>query len=282
MSTASLIVGAKVAYDGEVWSVVDLTGSRATIARAGGRSRSVAITRLLSAPNRLLVDDVPAGAGVGQVFSSLDETERAQLNDRLAHVRELLTGYRSGDPAAPLPGEPRPAYEPARPRMDRYAAKAEELGVGRSTLRRWVAAYQEQDAAGLLDLRHHRQSDPLRHVDQRWLDMLASVLAEHTGASRPPRHLLLERVAARVEELHGPGVVPIPKEWKARAALAATTKGTNAVVGATKMKRSIAGRPPTPYGRLQATRPGEYLILDTNSLDVFAWSPSPCGGCRSS
>lgn len=273
MSTATLIVGAKVAYDGEVWSVVDLTGSRATIARAGGRSRSVAITRLLSAPNRLLVEDVPAGAGVGQVFSSLDETERVQLNDRLAHVRELLTGYRSGDVTAPLPGEPRPGYDPARPRMERYAAKAEELGVGRSTLRRWVAAYQEQDAAGLLDLRHHRHSDPLRHVDQRWLDMLASVLAEHTGASRPPRHLLLERVAARVEELHGPGVVPIPKEWKARAALAATTKGTNAVAGSTKMKRSIAGRPPTPYGRLQATRPGEYLILDTNSLDVFAMEP---------
>ncbi len=233
----------------------------------------MAITRLLSAPNRLLVEGVPAGAGVGQVFSSLEETERAELNDRLAHVRELLTGYRSGDAAVPLPGEPRPAYDSARPRMQRYAAKAGELGVGRSTLRRWVAAYQEQDAAGLLDLRHHRRADPLRHVDQRWLDMLASVLAEHTGASRPPRHLLLERVSARIEELHGPGVVPIPKEWKARAALAATTKGTNAVADSTKMKRSIAGRPPTPYGRLQATRPGEYLILDTNSLDVFAMEP---------
>lgn len=274
MSTATLVVGAKVAYDGEVWSVVDLAGSRATIARAGGRSRSVAITTLLSAPNRLVVEDEPAAAaGVGQVFSSLEETERAQLNDRLAHVRELLTGYRSGEPAAPLPGEPRPAYDTARPRMERYAAKSEELGVGLSTLRRWVAAYQEQDAAGLLDLRRHRRADPLRHVDPRWLDMLASVLAEHTGASRPPRHLLLERVAARVEELHGPGVVPVPKEWKGRAALAATTKGTNAVAGSTKMKRSIAGRPPTPYGRLQATRPGEYLILDTNSLDVFAMEP---------
>ncbi len=238
--------------------------------RAGGRSRSVAITRLLSAPNRLLVEEEPAAAGVGHVFSSLGETERAQLNDRLAHVRELLTGYRSGDPAALLPGEPRPAFAPARPRMERYEAKAEELGVGLSTLRRWVAAYKEQDVAGLLDLRHHRRADPLRHVDQRWLDMLGSVLAEHTTVSRPPRHLLLERVAARVEALHGPGVVPIPKEWKARAVLAEVTKGTNAVVGATKMKRSIAGRPPTPYGRLQATRPGEYLILDTNSLDVFA------------
>ncbi|MEA2826103.1 MAG: hypothetical protein QOG43_542 [Actinomycetota bacterium] len=273
MSTATLAVGAKVSYDGQVWSVVDLGGSRATIATAGGRSRSVAIARLLSAPNRLLGEEMPAVAGVGQAFSSLTETERAQLTERLAQVRELLTGYRSGDDTDALPGEPRPAYDPTRALMDRYASKAEELGVGRSTLRRWVAAYKEQDVAGLLDLRHHRSADPLRHVDQRWLDMLAAVVAEHTGASRPPRHLLLERVAARVDELHGAGVVPIPKEWKARAVLAASTKGTNALTGATKAKRSIAGRPPTPYGRLQATRPGEYLILDTNSLDVFAMEP---------
>ena len=84
MSTATLAVGAKVSYDGQVWSVVDLGGSRATIATAGGRSRSVAIARLLSAPNRLLGEEVPAVAGVGQAFSSLTETERAQLTERLA------------------------------------------------------------------------------------------------------------------------------------------------------------------------------------------------------
>lgn len=273
MSTVTLAVGAKVAYDGELWTVVDLAASRATVETLSGRSCSVAITRLLSAPNRVVTDEMPAAAGVGQLFSSLSETEQAKLRERLAHVRELLTGYRSGDSADALTVEPRPAYEPARPRMERYAAKAAELGIGISTLRRWVAAYNEQDVAGLLDLRHHRKADPFRRVDQRWLDMLASVLAEHTAASRPPRHLLLERVAARVEELHGAGVVPIPKEWKAREALAATTKGTNALAGATKAKRSIAGRPPTPYGRLQATRPGEYLVLDTNSLDVFAMEP---------
>ena len=47
-------------------------------------------------------------------------------------------------------------------------------------------------------------------------------------------------------------------------------RGTNALVGATKAKRSIANRPCAPYGRLTATRPGEYLLLDTTRLDVFA------------
>ena len=126
-----------------------------------------------------------------------------------------------------MPSRASPALPttPPEPSWTATASKAEELGVGRSTLRRWVAAYKEQDVAGLLDLRHRRSADPLRHVDQRWLDMLAAVLAEHTGASRPPRHLLLERVAARVDELHGAGVVPIPKEWKARAVLAEQHQG---------------------------------------------------------
>ena len=50
------------------------------------------------------------------------------------------------------------------------------------------------------------------------------------------------------------------------------SKGTSAF-GGTKAKREIAGRPATPYGRLRAMRPGEYLLLDTTRLDVFAMDP---------
>ena len=45
---------------------------------------------------------------------------------------------------------------------------------------------------------------------------------------------------------------------------------------ARKGKRSIANRPPGAYGRLRATRPGEYVVLDTNRLDVFAMEPVTC------
>lgn len=47
MSTVTLAVGAKVAYDGGLWIAADLAGSRATIETLSGRSCSVAITRLL-------------------------------------------------------------------------------------------------------------------------------------------------------------------------------------------------------------------------------------------
>ena len=68
-------------------------------------------------------------------------------------------------------------------------------------------------------------------------------------------------------------MVPVPGEKKARAVLAELTRGSNAFVGATKQKRSIAARPTGVYGRLRPMRPGEYLLLDTTPLDVFAMEP---------
>lgn len=50
------------------------------------------------------------------------------------------------------------------------------------------------------------------------------------------------------------------------------SKGRHAF-GSGKARRSVANRPGGPYGRLRATRPGEYVVLDTTPLDVFAMEP---------
>ena len=103
--------------------------------------------------------------------------------------------------------------------------------------------------------------------------MCRLVLAEHTEASRPTRELMLRRVSARLAAEHGEGTVPEPGRGRARAVLAELTRGTNAFTGSTKGKRSIAARPQGVYGRLRPTRPGEFLLLDTTPLDVFAMEP---------
>ena len=41
----------------------------------------------------------------------------------------------------------------------------------------------------------------------------------------------------------------------------------------TKRNRDIAERPGGVYGKLRPTRPGEYLLMDTTRLDVFALDP---------
>jgi hypothetical protein len=67
-------------------------------------------------------------------------------------------------------------------------------------------------------------------------------------------------------------ICAVPKPTRARAVLREITKGTSAF-GGTKAKREIASRPAAPYGRLRAMRPGEFLLLDTTRLDVFAMDP---------
>lgn len=273
MNVACLAVGSRVAHDGDEWSVVALTGSHVTLEdRRTKRTRAVEITQLSALPNCLLdVPPVPPTPSIGPLLANLGESELHEVGERAAHVRELLTGYRSGSAQDALTHEPRDPYRPGRGKMDRYRAKAGELAVGLATVRRWVAAYEIAGEAGLVDARHHRPSDPLRGIDTRWLDELSRVLDEHIGASRPTRELLLDRVNARVTEQHGSAAVP--KRWKAKRALTEVSRGTNALGGSTKGKRSIANRPPAPYGRLNAARPGEYLMLDTTPLDVFAMDP---------
>jgi putative transposase len=74
---------------------------------------------------------------------------------------------------------------------------------------------------------------------------------------------------------HGQGVVSQPSAATAYRRLAELTEGTNAVTGSAKGRRSIAGRLGA-YGRLRAMRPGEYAILDTQELNVFAMEPVTC------
>jgi hypothetical protein len=41
----------------------------------------------------------------------------------------------------------------------------------------------------------------------------------------------------------------------------------------TKRNRDIADRPQDVYGKLLPARPGEYLLMDSTVLDVFALDP---------
>ena len=212
---------------------------------------------------------------MGSVLDDLTDAERKQLSERLGHVREVLTGYRSGSADLAGPGEPRPELRPVAPAdgsLPRRRPRSSALAS--RTLERWVAAVREAGPVGLRrPSESARPADPFAGVDERWLAICRTVLDEHTDASRPTKQLLLDRVAARLDAEFGPGMVSAPGSKKARAVLAELTRGTNAFVGATKQKRSIAGRPHGAYGRLRATRPGEYLLLDTTPLDVFAMEP---------
>lgn len=272
--TTMVGIGTRLRHDGDWFTVVGIDDGRLRLRSDVNRRIVLAHTAtLLADPATIVDDDNREPAAAGPILDGLDSTRQALLDERLGHVRELMSGYRSGSADAPAEGEPRAGYDPALPLNDRYAHKATELGVSVRTLERWVAAARRDGPLGMLDRRGLRTIAPLRGIDERWLAMCQIVLAEHTDAARPTKKLLLARVSARLVAEHGAAVVPEPGRNRASCVLDELTRGTNAFAGSTKGKRSIANRPRGTYGRLRATRPGEYLLLDTTPLDVFAMEP---------
>ena len=133
-------------YDGQLWEVAELhpsvTGAEVVLRAHGRHSEVVRISlREVLEGKRARIygeglgpnaDDPVDPADV--VLSAMTEAEREAIQRRAAHIREVLTGYRSGAAEFARPGEPQCSYEPSKPLTARYAAKARRRRSGR---RRW-------------------------------------------------------------------------------------------------------------------------------------------------
>ena len=149
-------------------------------------------------------------------------------------------------------------------------------------MHRWLSAYAAAGEAGLVDGRGLKGRGSV--VDPRWEETCRVVIVERVAASTPTAGALLRAINDRLDEQYGSpgteGAVPRPSKTTAYRRLQELTKGTNAVKGSAKGRRSIAERPNGVYGRLRATRPGEYVVLDTQDLDVFAMEAVTCRWVR--
>ncbi|MDM7829869.1 helix-turn-helix domain-containing protein [Cellulomonas edaphi] len=149
------------------------------------------------------------------------------------------------------------------------AETANRLGISVRTLQRRVAAFQARGIDGLVDNRVVERR--AARVDPRWDDACLAVLKSYTNASTPTRLAVIDEVNRQVVALHGDSV-ELPHQATAYRRLSALEKGRY-TFGSAKARRSVAARPEGVLGRLRADRPGEYVVLDTNSLDVFAMEP---------
>jgi transposase InsO family protein len=275
-------VGTRFRYDGETVEVIEMaitaTGNEVVLKDHHGRVMRLAVKELLLSDRAQVIPDSPGPSSdddedlAGVVLAQLSGGQRDALLERAAHIREVLTGYRSGSAEMATEGEPRPQYAPDRPLYERYADKAAELGVTRRTVQRWVRGFQRRGEAGLVgsDQLSSRQDTK---VDDRWAETALEVMVEHTGESKPSRTLVIERTRARVIARFGPDVVTQPSRATAFRLLEELERQHPLFRLSTKRNRDIAERSKQVYGKLRPTRPGEYLLMDTTRLDVFAFDP---------
>ncbi len=283
--TVRLQVGTRLLYDGEAVEVIEtvatVAGNEVVLKDRLGRLLRVAVKELLFSDRAQVVSDGPGpsssddrelNGAVLALFAGKDHTKAmAKLLERAGHVREVRTGYKSGSAELAAVGEPRPEYAPDLPYMTRYETKAAELGLSVRTICRWVAEAGEDGEAGLAP--SIRIDTVLSRCDQRWVEVATEVMVDHADEATPMGKTVLSQTQARIVARYGEGVVKIPGRSKAYKALEELEKKHPTFRQSTKRNRDIADRPKGAYGKLRPTRPGEYVLMDTTRLDVFALDP---------
>jgi len=274
--------GTRLVYDGDAAQVVELeaaqSGMNVVLRVSPNHLVHVRLRELLTSERVRFVASEPGPASddpwdtASVVLAQLTERERRIMRERAAHVREVLTGFRSGSSLLAAAGEPRPQFNPQLPLMERYHTKAQELDMSVGAFRNWVARFHRGGDAGLAP-GSQRLRNPFGKVDARWVDTALEVMVEHTDMSRPSETMVIKRTNARVVARYGVDVVRKPSRTTAFRVLHELEQHHPTFRLSTKRNRDIADRPDEAYGKLRPARPGEYLLMDSTVLDVFALDP---------
>lgn len=191
--TVRIGIGTRLMYDGEGADVVELQPTRSgveltlRVGADGQHMLRIALRELLHGGRaRIIGDDAddPPDTASG-IIAGLSDADMEALRTRAGHVREVLTGYRSGTAELAERGEPRAEFDPQRPLMKRYADKAAELGVTVRTIGQWVSDYRTHGETGLVQTRDNKLAGLGAKVDPRWTETAVEVMVEHTDQSRP-------------------------------------------------------------------------------------------------
>lgn len=252
----TLEAGSRFWFEGEVWEVDTFIGDQMRL-RRGVTVRSVSTSALLAAA------------------TPLDDTngDRDQEDDPFALPAVALAGLtpkqRRG--VERKVEDLRPLLQPAsdgRSRAEQLAAGAKELGVSVRTLERRLERFAARGPAGLVDERILKETR--RAVDPAWDEACRRVLDSFVAESTPTRKTVIARSNRAFLEANPEGRVPSTRVAYRR--VNELSKGRY-IFGDAKQRRSVDERPGGPMGRLRATRPGEFFVLDSYRLDVFALEP---------
>ncbi len=210
--------------------------------------------------------------------ADLTAEQQRRLWLRIGHVLEAETGFRSGDPRDPAPGEPQPVYDPATTTVrQRRQAKITQLWalggeeaamlglaqVSQRTLQRLAAAFWRDGPAGCIDGRLLRQSGGHPSVAAQVKEAIEAVHAETLHRSRVGMKTRERLIHQYVRDRFGPDVtVPhyttlrrIWREWYGPGG------------GRQRYLRSAAAVE-TSHEHVVVHRPGQVIAMDTTPLPV--------------
>ncbi|MFJ1840819.1 transposase [Streptomyces sp. NPDC088146] len=277
--------GAALVLDGGEWTVErrEPELGRVHLVRGDGARQPVSFRFLANHPNcRPSSRTAARGSSRGRQPKTVQDLEpgrREIAGFRLAHLLEVETGFRSGDPLRPGPGEPKPEYDPATTTLTaRRLAKVAELGgmdrqqakllgldrVGYRTLIRWDRRRREAGLIGCADERWLRESGGHPSITEEVREAIFAVRAETLHRSKVTMRTRARMIHQYVRETYPDRDVVVPsyqtlwvvwREWFGP--------------GRSRQRYARSAELPSKNGHVLVHRPGQVVALDTTVLPVM-------------
>ncbi len=260
--------GHRIALGPDVYTVIQLNGTAVTLQDQNGELSAVMLGYLLTAPGFQALDAAPPRR-VPQDgrLAALNAAEQERVRWLEGHLIELETGRHPEQP-------PRDAYDLALHDTEaRERAKLAEFEIAgrpmtRRHLQRLRRAYREEGLIGLADRRKLREITPGSDTDPRVIAAIEKMLADPRGRSTVTRSVMFTELERRLNEEHGPGVVPMPGRRTLYRLMVHMDRGRRNFVSEASRRTSV-NRPRRPFTPVTALRPGEDVPIDTNKLDIM-------------
>jgi hypothetical protein len=271
--SALLATGSRLVIDGEQIIVSAVDGAEVRGFNAAGEQVGFVLTRMpVAAPAVAAVEEWR----FGQVLLDAGALCAVQLRDAgelLVHLNEAWFGYRSGDPEHRLAGEPRVGFDPAQTTLEqRLERKAAELGCSVSKLYKKHHGLEHRGLVALIDGRAGSVAGGAE-IDERLRAVIVAEAQELADRSDVRKMQFRARVASRLARESGePLELPSSRQTFNRI-VDEVLRPTGLFRLQAKSRRSLQSGPVEDLGALIAERPGEYVAIDTTSLDVFAIDP---------
>ena len=121
---------------------------------------------------------------------------------------------------------------------------------------------------GLADKRALRSQTPGAAADPRVIEAIEQMLADPRGRSTVARSVMFTELQRKLDEVHGPGEVPLPSRATFYRLMSHMDRGRRNFVSEASRRVSV-NRPDRPFTPVTALRPGEDVPIDTNKLDIM-------------
>jgi len=281
-----LAEGTRLVLGSQEWTVVLLVLQlgQVRLRNAAGQERVVSVRALMHDPGcrtSTRRPGLPSSSRGRQPASLGDLTphEREIAANRYAHLMEAESGYRSGDPLSPRPGEPRQAYDPDKTTLtQRRQAKAAELrsmpaeearmlglaSVSERSLRRWAAAASRFGPIGCASGAWLRRAGLRTSMTPEIREAVLAVYQETLHRARVSMKTKERMICQYVAENFGQDV-PVPsyptlwrvwREWFGPG-------GSRQKYARSAERQKLRG------GHVVVTRPGQVIALDTTEMAVM-------------